>query len=238
MPKPARFSSPQFVPSQRDGLSIAQAVRAWNDFGPQFDGSIGRMAPRGGPLIRPPTAILILVNGSAASGKTTLANALAEALRLPLISKDELKESLMDSLGCPDRARSRELGGATYALLYLLMERLLSAGVSLIVDANFSHVVSDREILQVAGNARIAQVLCQTSDAEVFRRYRERAESGDRHPAHHDTAPETIADLQTSLAGNRHQPLDLGAPLLVVDTTDGYSPGFEEIVAFARAAMA
>jgi len=155
-------------------------------------------------------------------------------LRLPVIAKDELKESLMDSLGCPDRTRSRELGGATYALLYLLMERLLSAGVSLIVDANFSHGISDTEIRQVAGDARITQILCHTSDAEVFRRYRERAESGDRHPGHHDTAPETIADLQISLAGNRHVPLERGAPLLIVDTTNGYQPGPAKIVAFAH----
>ena len=188
-------------------------------------------------MLRQSTA-LILVNGSAASGKSTLARILGDELRLPVISKDELKESLMDSLGCPDRARSRELGSATYALLSLLMERLLSAGVSLIVDSNFSHGVSDREILQAAGDARIAQVLCQTSDDEIFRRYRARAESGDRHPGHHDTAPETVADLRTSLAGSRHHPLDLCAPLLVVDTTNGYSPGFKEIVAFARAAMA
>lgn len=181
---------------------------------------------------------LILINGSAASGKSTLARVLGDELRRPVISKDALKESLMDSLGCPDRARSRELGRATYALLYLLMERLLKAGVSLIVDSNFSHGVSEAEILRAAGGARIVQILCSTSDVEVIRRYRERAAFGDRHPGHHDTAPDTIADLQTSLSGNRHEPLELGAPLLIVDTTIGYQPSLAEIVAFAREALA
>ena len=32
------------------------------------------------------------------------------------------------------------------------------------------------------------------------------------------------------------QPLELGVPTLRVDTTDGYAPAFEEIVAFVRSA--
>ena len=31
-----------------------------------------------------------------------------------------------------------------------------------------------------------------------------------------------------------HEPLDLDVPTLRIDTTDGYRPSFEEIVAFAR----
>jgi predicted kinase len=36
------------------------------------------------------------------SGKTTVAEGLAERLRLPLIAKDDIKESLYESLGAPD----------------------------------------------------------------------------------------------------------------------------------------
>ncbi len=180
------------------------------------------------------TGTLVIVNGSAASGKTTLAQALGSTLQLPVLSRDQIKESLMDSLGSPDRARSRELGAASYAVLYALIEQLLMANLSLIVESNFSHGVSEPELIRYAGNARIAQIHCQTSHDEVFRRYRARAESGTRHPGHHDTDAETIADLETSLSGSRHEPLMLDAPLLIVDTTDGYRPGFKEIAAFAK----
>ena len=138
----------------------------------------------------------------------------------------------MDALGSPDRARSRELGAASYAVLYTLIEQLLPVNVSLIVESNFSHGVSEAELVRVAANARIGQIHCQTSHEVVFRRYRERAESGTRHPGHHDTDAETIADLETSLRGSRHEPLMLDAPLLIVDTTDGYRPCMDEIAAF------
>ena len=55
----------------------------------------------------------VLVAGWPGSGKTTLAAALATELGLPLLSKDEIKEALMDGLGRPETvAQSRQLGRA------------------------------------------------------------------------------------------------------------------------------
>ena len=42
---------------------------------------------------------ILLVSGAPASGKSTLARALAQIFAYPLISKDTIKESLFDSLG-------------------------------------------------------------------------------------------------------------------------------------------
>ena len=61
----------------------------------------------------------ILVGDWPASGKTTLSRALANELDLPVLSKDEVKEALMDALGTPASVHeSRELGrAAVFALL-------------------------------------------------------------------------------------------------------------------------
>ncbi len=81
---------------------------------------------------RPP---LVIVGGAPASGKTTLAHLLARELRLPLLARDTLKECLMDSLGSPSRARSRELGAASYGVLFVVLDRLLEAGVGAILES-------------------------------------------------------------------------------------------------------
>ena len=97
----------------------------------------------------PPTPLLI-VGGPPASGKTTLARRLAADLRLPLLSRDDCKERLFDTLGtgwptataapnhdATDRAWSRRLGGASYELLWGALETQLAAGVATIVESNF-----------------------------------------------------------------------------------------------------
>ncbi len=43
------------------------------------------------------------MNGPPASGKTTLASILAQRLKLPLFSKDQLKELLFEILGWGER---------------------------------------------------------------------------------------------------------------------------------------
>ena len=60
----------------------------------------------------------VIVSGPPASGKSSLAPALATALDLPLLAKDVVKDALVDVLGAPDLSRSRELGrAAVHALL-------------------------------------------------------------------------------------------------------------------------
>jgi predicted kinase len=55
----------------------------------------------------------VLVGGWPASGKTTLARALAEELGVAYLSKDEVKETLIDGLGAPSTVEeSRHLGAA------------------------------------------------------------------------------------------------------------------------------
>ena len=62
--------------------------------------------------------LLIVVTGMPSSGKTTVADGLASQLRLPMIAKDEIKESLYDSLGPGYVKSSALLGGAAYALIF------------------------------------------------------------------------------------------------------------------------
>ena len=61
----------------------------------------------------------VLVGGWPGSGKTTLARALAPELRIAYLSKDEIKEALMDSLGAPSTTeQSQRIGrAAVHAVL-------------------------------------------------------------------------------------------------------------------------
>ncbi len=98
--------------------------------------------------------------------------------------------------------------------------------------ANFSRGRSEDELQRRLARSRAVQIHCRVPPVLARSRYIERADSGQRHPGHHDSAAETLANLDQALAEGRHDPLDLGVPLLTVDTTDGYVPDFPAILAF------
>ena len=80
---------------------------------------------------------LVLISGAPGTGKTYLARQLVEALPVVVLEKDAIKETLFDAVGEGDREWSKKLGGATFALLRMLVESHLKAGQSVVAEAAF-----------------------------------------------------------------------------------------------------
>jgi glucokinase len=153
---------------------------------------------------------LVLITGPPASGKTTLARPLAHHLGVGLLAKDTIKEALFDTLGTGDRAWSRRLGTASYAVLLALVGEVGDSSTA-VVDANF-YPQHGPALLRAC--PRPIEVFCRCPAAEVERRFIRRAPA--RHPGHVDHVPD--ARLKAALDGGVG-PLGLGGPLLEVDTS-------------------
>ena len=82
----------------------------------------------------------ILVTGIPASGKSTIAEYLAEKLSLPCFSKDAFKEILFDTVGFRSREEKVSLGIAAMEILYDAAERLMQRGLPFLLENNFEHV--------------------------------------------------------------------------------------------------
>ena len=155
--------------------------------------------------------LLVAVTGMPSSGKTTVAEGLARRLRLPLIAKDKIKESLYDSLGATDVSASGRLGAAAYALIFALARSMLGAGASAIVEANFFRDQRD-EFASLPAH-RFVQIHCHAPLEVLTKRYASRS----RHPGHHDA--EKINELAGRFETGAHDALDLPGELIELDTT-------------------
>lgn len=174
--------------------------------------------------------VLVIITGPPGSGKTTLGKHLGQVLRLPFIHKDGIKESLFDSLGWSDRAWSRKLGIASLDLLFYFVETQLAAGCSHIVESNFYPEFHTPRFLALKDRYGFIpfQIACVTDGEVLYQRFKQRWESGNRHPGHAEHVQ--LDAIHASLTKGRIEPLDIGGSLYELDTTDFTNIDYEGLV--------
>lgn len=169
-------------------------------------------------LARTTRPLLVIISGAPATGKTTFAARLAPALGLPLLAKDDVKETLGDALPPKSVDDSRALGAATFRLLFHLVPQLLESGTSLVLEGNFRWG-DEQPLLPAVERARAILLHFYARQDVCLRRNRERGERGERHPVHFDgdrialsdpaLSPE-VWDVYAKTARPRHPDPHLG----------------------------
>ncbi|ROR92286.1 AAA family ATPase [Nocardioides aurantiacus] len=149
----------------------------------------------------------VVLTGPPASGKSTLAAALAVELGLPLLAKDTLKQGLVDVLGAADVAISRALGRAAVVAL-LAVAREARSGV---LDSVW---VDRARALEQLGELGVdVEVHCRVDVPTLRERYAARAAT--KGPGHFD-ADRPEDELWPPEA---RAPLAGGWPVVEVDTS-------------------
>lgn len=171
---------------------------------------------------------MLVVAGLPASGKSILAGRLQVRLSWPLLAKDDYKELLFETLGTGDRAWSKRLSQAAYALMFAETRRWLARGQSCIVEGNFRWLEQAGAFAALDPlNVRYVQVLCRATPQVLVRRFRERAAT--RHPGHADL--DNLSELESELRSAAQEPLPLPGHVEVCDTTDDWSAAIDRTIA-------
>ena len=135
----------------------------------------------------------ILVTGIPAAGKSTMAKVMSEKLKLPVISKDTVKELLFDNVGFQSRTEKVKLGIASMEIMYYVASQLMKAGQPFILENNFEYSSEQgmKSLLEKYQYSVLTITL--TGDYKViYQRFMERENSPDRHRGHvvNDCYPE------------------------------------------------
>lgn len=127
---------------------------------------------------------IIIVTGRPAAGKSTLAKWLSQQLKLPLVSKDGIREELFDRLGWKDRQWAQELGKASVDMMFYFAKTELKVGHCIVMDNSFYPPVSNPRFraLKEEYHAESIQIVCDSDRETLFQRFKTRADSGSRHP--------------------------------------------------------
>lgn len=176
--------------------------------------------------------LLIVVTGSPASGKTTLAHILAGKIHCPLISRDDLKEGLLNTLDIPHAQLDKSVEIIVYDTFFETIELLISKGISIIVEAAFQDKLWRPKLLNFLDRAEIKIVICKANPELIRSRFTNRFSNNPGRKKYHGDQAVSLPKRQfTSLVEN-YKPVNINTPMLQVDTTDNYHPTIEEVVNF------
>lgn len=173
---------------------------------------------------------LIVVSGPPGSGKTVLAHKLARAVGCPAICRDKIKEGMVQATPGFVPGPADELTARTLPAFF----GVLRAGVTTVAEAACQDRLWRPGLAPLRGLARVRIVHCSV-DAEVaFRRSLQRSAENPLRRAHTDPGPQDAGRYL-----GRHYAFDrvsVDAPWIEVDTTAGYRPELDQIVAFINGA--
>jgi predicted kinase len=163
---------------------------------------------------------LIVVTGPPASGKTSVAEALAEGLELAVLSKDTFKEVLYEQLGSDD-ALEEAIERSAVALLFAVAGMQLDAAVSVLVESNFDNRFDVGHFRRLVDehDVRLVQVHMSGDTERLVEKFAKRAASQKRHPGHGDE-PSDANELRDKIESGLWNALDLPGDLVEADVDD------------------
>ena len=192
---------------------------------------------------------IIILQGGPATGKTTLGKKVAKEFQFPYFSKDNIKELIFDYIGLPttpalfsdntsqntsDDENEGKLSGmkmdeASVAILFQLIEAHIQAKKSCIIDCTFDEIHSSTfKKLKSKYFFFPIQIYCYADLDVLSQRYKERAETRERHPGHFDNLL-----LQSFLEDpSRYdlRPLDIEGAMFSINTTNHSSKDYDQLI--------
>lgn len=180
---------------------------------------------------------MIIVSGATATGKTTLAQIIADEFGYILYSKDIIKEKLYDSQAGTNHGYFWYEKRAKNIFFNAILNDI-SHAKSLVVENNFMRNDKRRLKSLIGTDVQVAEVYCKARGFTRLKRFIARGESGQRHNAHNDRSwyPTVFIGALLNYIGIQwpYGPVRVTDKILYLDTTDTSRIEVEKITKFIK----
>ncbi len=174
---------------------------------------------------------IIFILGKAATGKSVLAEKILTELRIPVVSYDEIKETIFEQTGKTDDQTWHAISKASYDLMFNFFDNVLVSSNSVVVESNLNPETNLKTIqdLQQKHDAKIVQIKLLTDSEVLIKRLQGRV--GKVHFCHKEEIMEgyNLEEMKKKLRKNNNPKIDIESAYIQVDTTDFKKINYQEI---------
>lgn len=182
---------------------------------------------------------IIIVEGYLASGKSTFARRLSEAIGVPYLIKDTFKSALCKNIEIANRSESSKFSVVTFDGMMYVVERLMEMEYPVIIEGNFAP--SGVKKIDEAG---VIKRLIETYEYQsltykfkgntkiLHKRFVEREDSAERGQANKLGFEVQYEDFDRWC--HKLDPFDVGGEVVEIDTTEFRKVDFVEYIDMAK----
>lgn len=173
---------------------------------------------------------LLVVTGRPGAGKTTFSRELGKQLFLPVISRDEIKEGYVHTFGKRHSELPEDTNRTVNEIYFGTIDKLLSANVSLIMEAAFQHKVWAPQLELLKEKTRMFILICKVGDDRVaIERFVSRGLGNPLREYFHGDKGVDLARKGVKLEVSPYDEPHLDVPTFHVDTSCDYNPSIDEL---------
>lgn len=164
---------------------------------------------------------LLLVTGSPGSGKTTLAAALSERLRIPVFYRDRITEVLWDAPGSGDKAPN-QFGPASAEVIFHIAEQLMKSNSAFIIESYWHYNLANERlrILKKKYDYNTITIRLYGKPEVLYDRFYAREQTNERHAGLKGKGKKTLDEFSAAIECTGCNRIDIGGIVWDIDTTD------------------